>query len=149
MTAFYSGSDPECPGQRICKKLFPTLYLMSDFVSLIRNDFNMSDIKKLTEAIIRFRDERDWEQFHNPKDLAIALNIESAELLEHFLWKEADSADREKVKEELADIFNYAILLAEKYSFNVTEIVLEKLSQNSKKYPVEKAKGSAVKYTDL
>lgn len=109
----------------------------------------MSDIKEITEAIIKFRDERDWEQFHNPKDLAIALNIESAELLEHFLWKDAESADREKVKEELADVFNYAFLLAEKYSFDVSEIVMEKLNQNSEKYPVEKAKGTAKKYTDL
>lgn len=123
---------------------------MPDFVSVDAIKLSaMSDIGKLTEAIIKFRDERDWEQFHNPKDLAIALNIESAELLEHFLWKDADSADPEKVKEELADIFNYALLLAEKYSFDVSEIVLEKLSQNSKKYPVEKAKGSAIKYTDL
>lgn len=109
----------------------------------------MSEIQILTEAIINFRDERDWEQFHNPKDLAIALNIESAELLEHFLWNDAESANREKVKEELADVFNYALLLAEKYSFDVSEIVLEKLNQNSEKYPVEKAKGSAKKYTDL
>lgn len=109
----------------------------------------MSEIKEITNAIIKFRDERDWAQFHNPKDLAVALNIESAELLEHFLWKDAESADREKVKEELADVFNYALLLAEKYSFDVSEIVLDKLSQNSEKYPVDKAKGSAKKYTDL
>ncbi|MCR9131845.1 MAG: nucleotide pyrophosphohydrolase [bacterium] len=109
----------------------------------------MSELTELTKAIIKFRDERDWEQFHNSKDLAIALSIESAELLEHFLWKDSDSADTEKVKEELADIFNYALLLAEKYSFDVSEIVLEKLRQNSIKYPIEKAKGSAKKYTDL
>ena len=126
------------------------LYLIPDFVSLSQLIFSkMSDIEKLTKAIIKFRDERDWEQFHNPKDLAIALNIESAELLEHFLWKDAESSDKEKVKEELADVFNYALLLAEKYSFDVSEIVLEKLSQNSEKYPIEKAKGLATKYTKL
>lgn len=109
----------------------------------------MNDIQKIIEAIKKFRDERDWEQFHNPKDLAIALNIEAGELLETFLWKESQKADPEKVKEELADIFNYAFLLAEKYDFNVEEIIQEKLQANSEKYPVHKAKGSAKKYTDL
>ena len=70
-------------------------------------------------------------------------------MLEHFLWKGAEFADREKVKEELADVLNYALLLAEKYSFDISDIVLEKLSENSKKYPVDKAKGSAKKYTHL
>lgn len=109
----------------------------------------MNEIRRITEAITNFRDERDWEQFHNPKDLAIALNIEAGELLEAFLWKKYPEADPDKVKEELADIFNYAFLLAEKYDFNVEEIIMEKLQSNSEKYPVHKAKGSAKKYTDL
>jgi len=109
----------------------------------------MNEIQKITEVITKFRDERDWEQFHNPKDLAIALNIEAGELLETFLWKESQEADPEKVKEELADIFNYAFLLAEKYDFNVEEIIMEKLKFNSDKYPAHKAKGSAKKYTEL
>lgn len=109
----------------------------------------MNELQKITEAITKFRDERDWEQFHNPKDLAVALNIEAGELLEAFLWKKSQDADPEKVKEELADIFNYAFLLAEKYDFNVEEIIMEKLQSNSEKYPVHKAKGSAKKYTDL
>ncbi|WP_069130085.1 nucleotide pyrophosphohydrolase [Rhodohalobacter halophilus] len=109
----------------------------------------MSDIEDITNSITKFRDERDWEQFHNPKDLAVALNIEAGELLEAFLWKKPQEADPEKVKEELADIFNYAFLLAEKYDFNVKEIIMEKLQSNSIKYPVHKAKGSAKKYTDL
>jgi NTP pyrophosphatase (non-canonical NTP hydrolase) len=109
----------------------------------------MNKLQKITEAITKFRDERDWEQFHNPKDLAVALNIEAGELLEAFLWKKSQEADPEKVKEELADIFNYAFLLAEKYDFNVEEIIMEKLQSNSEKYPVNKAKGSAKKYTDL
>ncbi len=109
----------------------------------------MNEIQKITKAITKFRDERDWEQFHNPKDLAIALNIEAGELLETFLWKESQEADPEKVKEELADIFNYAFLLAEKYDFNVEEIIMEKLKFNSDKYPAHKAKGSAKKYTEL
>ena len=109
----------------------------------------MSEIKKITDAIIKFRDERDWEQFHNPKDLAVALNVEAGELLEAFLWKESKQAKKEKVKEELADVFNYAFLLAEKYGFDVEEIVMKKLNSNAEKYPIDKAKGTAKKYTDL
>jgi len=109
----------------------------------------MSDIKEITEALLTFRNERDWEQFHNSKDLAVALNIEAGELLENFLWKTPDKADKEKVKEELADVFAYAFLLAEKYNFDVIDIVLEKIKKNGMKYPVEKAKGTAKKYTDL
>ena len=109
----------------------------------------MSDIKEITEALIKFRDERDWEQFHNPKDLAVALNIEAGELLENFLWKSHEEADREKVKEELADVLAYAFLLAEKYDFDVKKIVLEKIKKNGEKYPVSKAKGTSKKYTDL
>lgn len=109
----------------------------------------MSDIKKITDAIIRFRDERDWEQFHNSKDLAVALNIEAGELLELFLWKEAQEANPENIKEELADVFNYAFLIAEKYGFDIEQIILEKLETNAQKYPSDKAKGSAKKYTEL
>jgi NTP pyrophosphatase (non-canonical NTP hydrolase) len=109
----------------------------------------MSDIKKITQALIQFRDERDWAQFHNPKDLAVALNIEAGELLEAFLWKNSEEAKSEKVKEELADVFAYALLLADKYKFNVQEIVQEKINSNAKKYPVDKAKGTAKKYDEL
>lgn len=109
----------------------------------------MSDIKEITEALIKFRNERDWEQFHNPKDLAIALNIETSELLENFLWKSHEEANKEKVKEELADVLAYAFLLAEKYSFNIKDILLEKIKKNGEKYPVDKAKGTAKKYNEL
>ena len=109
----------------------------------------MSDIKEITEALIKFRNERDWEQFHNPKDLALAINIESSELLEEFLWKKHEEAKIEKVKEELADVFAYAFLLADKYDFDVKQIVLDKIKENGKKYPVEKAKGTAKKYNQL
>jgi NTP pyrophosphatase (non-canonical NTP hydrolase) len=109
----------------------------------------MNDIQIITEALVEFRNERDWGQFHNPKDLAIALNIESAELLELFLWKKAEEANTEKVKEELADIFSFAFLLAEKYDFDVKEIILDKIKTNGEKYTVEKAKGSAKKYNEL
>lgn len=109
----------------------------------------MSDISQITEALIKFRNDRDWEQFHNPKDLALAISIESAELLELFLWKKADDANTEKVKEELADIFSFAFLLADKYGYDVKEIVLDKIKTNGEKYPVDKAKGSAKKYNEL
>lgn len=97
----------------------------------------------------QFRDDRDWKQFHNPKDLALALSIESAELLEVFLWKSADQADPAKVKEELADVFSFALLLADAYDFDVQSMILEKIDQNEKKYPVSKARGTAKKYTEL
>ena len=109
----------------------------------------MSDIQELREAIVRFTQERDWDQFHNGKDLALALSIEAAELNEAFLWKEAKDVKIEKVKEELADIFNYAILLADKYNLDIKQIVLDKLSRNAEKYPVDKAYGSAKKYNEL
>jgi NTP pyrophosphatase (non-canonical NTP hydrolase) len=109
----------------------------------------MSDINNIVEQLVKFRNERDWEQFHNPKDLALALNVEAGELLELFLWKNSEEANKEKVKEELADVFAFAFLLAEKYGFDVKEIVLEKIKQNGEKYPVDKAKGTAKKYTEL
>lgn len=109
----------------------------------------MNDLKEITEALIKFRNERDWEQFHNPKDLAIALNIEAGELLENFLWKAHEGANEEKVKEELADVFAYSLLLAEKYKFDVKDIVLEKIKKNGEKYPIDKAKGTAKKYNEL
>lgn len=109
----------------------------------------MSDIKEITQALLKFRDERNWAQFHTAKDLALALNIEAGELLEAFLWKSSDQADIDKVKEELADVVAFALLLAEKYDLDMKQIVLQKIEQNALKYPVEKAKDSAKKYTEL
>jgi NTP pyrophosphatase (non-canonical NTP hydrolase) len=109
----------------------------------------MDDIKIITDKLLEFRNERDWEQFHNPKDLALAINVEAGELLELFLWKNAEEAKLEKVKEELADIFAFSFLLADKYGFDIKEIVLEKIRSNGEKYPVDKAKGTAKKYTEL
>ena len=109
----------------------------------------MSDLEELRKAIVTFTRERDWDQFHNGKDLALALSIEAAELNEAFLWKDAKDVNVEKVKEELADIFNYAILIADKYSLDVKQIVLDKLAKNAQKYPIDKAYGSAKKYNEL
>lgn len=109
----------------------------------------MTDIEEITQALIKFRDERDWQQFHNPKDLSLAINIEAGELLELFLWKDAEEANVEKVKEELADVLSYALLLAEKYKLDVKQIVLDKIAKNAEKYTVDKARGTAKKYTEL
>jgi NTP pyrophosphatase (non-canonical NTP hydrolase) len=109
----------------------------------------MTEIEEITEALIKFRNERDWEQFHNSKDLAVAISVEANELLEAFLWKNPEEASNEKVKEELADIFAFAILLAHKHGLNIKEIVLEKVKANAEKYPINKAKGTAKKYNEL
>jgi NTP pyrophosphatase (non-canonical NTP hydrolase) len=109
----------------------------------------MTDSQEIIHELIKFRNERDWEQFHNPKDLALAINVEAGELLELFLWKNAEEAKIEKVKEELADVFAFAFLMADKYNFDVKEIVLEKIKKNGEKYPIHKAKGTAKKYNEL
>ncbi len=109
----------------------------------------MKDTEEIIQELLQFRNERDWEQFHNPKDLALAINVEAGELLELFLWKNSEDANQERVKDELADVFAFAFLLADKYKFDVKEIVLEKIKKNGEKYPVSKAKGTAKKYDEL
>ncbi len=109
----------------------------------------MNELEELRQKIVYFTRERDWDQFHNGKDLALALSIEAAELNEAFLWKDASVVNVEKGKEELADVFNYAILIADKYNFDIKQIVLDKLKKNAEKYPVEKAYGNAQKYNEF
>ena len=109
----------------------------------------MSDILTIQEKLQKFTQDRDWDQFHNPKDLAIALSIEASELLEVFLWKDPSQVNVEQVKEELADVFNYAFLLASKMNLDVQQIVEAKIEKNAEKYPVDKSKGNAKKYTEL
>lgn len=109
----------------------------------------MSDLEALTHLVKEFVDARDWSQFHNPKDLALALSIEASELNESFLWKKPEEAKPEKVREELADVFIYGLLLAQKYDFDIPMIVKEKLAANAAKYPVEKSKGNAKKYNEF
>ena len=109
-------------------------------------------MQNATDALLKFRDERNWKQFHDPKNLAAALGIEAAELNEVFLWKTTEGSrevELAKVKEELADVLAYALLLANEFGLDPEQIVLEKVKQNALKYPVEKAKGVATKYTDL
>jgi NTP pyrophosphatase (non-canonical NTP hydrolase) len=106
-------------------------------------------MNEIIDALKKFRDERDWKQFHNPKDLSVALSIEASELLEAFLWKQPEDADLQKIKEELADVFAFAFLLADACQLDVKDIVLAKIKQNEAKYPVSKARGSAKKYNEL
>ena len=113
----------------------------------------MNDIKEITDKILEFRDKRNWKQFHNPKDLAICLNVESSELLELFLWKNGEEVNNEvnidKLKDELADVLYSAFLLADYYNLDIKEIVLNKLRKNALKYPVEKSKDSNKKHNEL
>ena len=112
----------------------------------------MSEIDEITNELIEFRNERNWAQFHDSKNLAVALSIEAAELNELFLWKdvaESEQVNKEKIKEELADIFAYAFLMAEKHRLDVKQIVLDKMLKNGEKYPIDKAKGIAKKYNEL
>ncbi len=109
----------------------------------------MTDIEQILEELRRFNQERDWDQFHNGKDLAIGLSVEASELLELFLWKDPETVDQGKIREELADVLNYAFQMADKYSLDIKEIMMEKIRRNAEKYPVEKARGSAKKYNEL
>ncbi|MFW7377527.1 MAG: nucleotide pyrophosphohydrolase [Oligoflexus sp.] len=109
----------------------------------------MSEIEEITKKILQFRDARDWQQFHNSKDLAIALSIEASELLELFLWQDNESFDQKKFQDELADVLTYCLLLAAKHRLSIPDIIANKLAKNEDKYPVQKAKGRSTKYTDL
>ena len=112
-------------------------------------------IQEIQEQIRKFRDERDWMQFHNPKDMAAALAIEAAELQEIFLWQTGPGieaiaeAKRERIEEEIADVAVYLLELADNLEVDLPKAIESKLAKNALKYPVEKAKGSNVKYTDL
>ena len=108
--------------------------------------------QETVDMILKFRDDRNWKQFHNPKDLAISISLEAAELLEVFQWSGADLECRDKldtIKEELADVVNYAVLMADACGLDLDEIVREKVRRNEEKYPVEKAFGNKAKYTEL
>jgi NTP pyrophosphatase (non-canonical NTP hydrolase) len=112
----------------------------------------MPQIQNLIDKLTAFRDAREWAQFHDPRNLALALSIEAAELNELFLWKKEQdltSINHQRLREELADVFAYALLMADRCGFDVEEIVLQKLALNEQKYPVDKAKGTAKKYDEL
>lgn len=114
-----------------------------------------SDLAELRDALRRFAAERDWDQFHSPKNLASALVVEAGELLERFQWLSEEQSralsakDKEKVAEEMADVFVYLIRLADKLDLDLLEVARDKIARNAEKYPVDKARGNVKKYTDL
>jgi NTP pyrophosphatase (non-canonical NTP hydrolase) len=115
----------------------------------------MDSIKNITKKILEFRDERDWKQFHTSKDLAISISLEASEVLEHFQWKNRHEIEsyvkknKKEIGDELADVLNYLILLADNLNIDLLKATEKKLDESNKKYPVEKAKGVSTKYTNL
>lgn len=115
----------------------------------------MKSIQELTQNIVDFRDERDWKQFHNPKDSAISLVLEATEILEHFQWKNGEEitkhidAHRDEIADELADVFNWILLMSHDLGIDIVEAQARKIASSHAKYPVEKAKGNYTKYTEL
>ncbi len=110
------------------------------------------DLDRLRDQLRAFALERDWEQFHSPKNLAIALSVEASELLEHFQWvteAQSSSLPLSEVRKEMGDVLLYLIRLADKLGIDLIEAAQAKLVENAKKYPVEKARGTSKKYTDL
>jgi dCTP diphosphatase len=117
--------------------------------------FMNKDLEELQGTLRRFADERDWDQFHSPKNLASALVVEAAELLERFQWlteeqsRALSAEDKQRVRDELADVFVYLIRLADKLNVDLIEAARDKIARNGEKYPVDKARGNAKKYTEL
>lgn len=115
----------------------------------------LNGLIELRDALRRFAAERDWDQFHSPKNLASALVVEAAELLERFQWLTEDQSgalsaeDKQNVADELADVFIYLVRLADKIDVDLIDAARDKIARNAEKYPVEKARGNAKKYTEL
>lgn len=115
----------------------------------------MPDLQELTRQVLAFRDERDWKQFHNPKDVAVSLVLEATEVLELFQWKngaevaQTAQARREDLADELADVLYHTLLMAHDLGIDLAAALPAKLAKSALKYPVEKAKGSSRKYTEL
>lgn len=108
--------------------------------------------RETINQVLKFRDDRNWKQFHNPKDLALSISLEASELLEVFQWSGSDTVckdKKDKIKEELADVLCYCILMADRCDLDMDEIVQAKMKRNAEKYPVEKSKDSAKKYNEL
>lgn len=114
----------------------------------------MNDITNITEKIRAFRDARDWAQFHNPKDMAMAISLEAGELMEHFLWKTPSEVEarieshREEISDEIADVAVYLFELADNLGIDLLQAMENKMQKNADKYPAEKVKGSSKKYTE-
>lgn len=115
----------------------------------------MSEIRKITDKIVKFRDDRDWMQFHDPKNMAVSIILEASELLEHFQWKTQEevkdylSRNKEDIQDEIADIALYLFELSDNLGINLTDAMENKLKKNEKKYPIEKARGKHTKYNQL
>lgn len=115
----------------------------------------MENVRILTQKIIEFRDARDWKQFHNPKDVALSLVLEAAEVMEHFQWKSKEEIEiyvkehKEKIGEELADALYWILLMSHDLNIDIADALEKKLQKNNEKYPVVKAKGVHKKYTEL
>ncbi len=115
----------------------------------------MDRITLLTKKIIEFRNKRDWKQFHNPKDVAISLSLEASEVLEHFQWKSKEESKeyiinhKKDIGEELADVFYWILLISNDLNINIYKALDNKIKKNEKRYPIEKAKGNAKKYTEI
>jgi len=115
----------------------------------------MSEVNQITEKIKKFRDERDWMQFHDPKNMAVSIILEASELLEHFQWKTTEEVEQytkqnhTEIKDEISDIALYLFELADNLEINLIDAMDEKLKKNEIKYPVEKAKGKHTKYNKL
>lgn len=115
----------------------------------------MSDIQNLIKIILKFRDERDWKKFHNPKDVSMSLVLEATEVLEHFQWKNEDEiqeyikSHKKEIGEELSDVLYWVLLLSHDLGIDIKKVFKRKMAISNKKYPVEKAKGSHKKYTEL
>ncbi|MBI4999184.1 nucleotide pyrophosphohydrolase [Candidatus Gottesmanbacteria bacterium] len=112
-------------------------------------------MQKLQDRLIKFRDERDWKQFHNPKDMAISLSLEAAEVLEHFQWKSKEEIEKyikehkEHIEEELADVFYWTLLISHDLGIDIADALTKKMKKNEERYPINKTKGSAKKWNEL
>ena len=146
-------AEATAPGARVpLAELFILLYFRrkDNIRSVKKKEINMK--QETIDQVLKFRDDRNWRQFHNPKDLAISICLEAAELLEVFQWSAEDvqcGDKKDKIREELADVLNYCVLMADVCGLDMDEIVQEKIKRNEEKYPVEKAYGSKEKYTEL
>jgi len=115
----------------------------------------MKNLDELTKKIVAFRNARDWKQFHNPKDLAISLSLEASEVLEHFQWKSKEEIEKyiktnkKEIADELADVLYWVLLMSHDLNIDIEKASLLKLKENTRKYPVKKAKGKHNKYTEL
>lgn len=115
----------------------------------------MDELQSLTARIRKFNEDRDWRQYHNPKDMALSLVLEAAELMEHFQWKNGEElaqsvkTNKAAIAEELADVFYWVLHMSDEFDIDIMSALADKMDKNEAKYPVEKAKGSNKKYTEL